>query len=108
MSLRPSDLLPTASCAGRSATRQNTGCTHERTAERTITIRSNEPASTLLLNITAIAGRRYLYRVVPNVAYVEPHEELVVKGIELDQGPAVGSPLTLYNVCFGPSSSHSW
>ncbi|KAG8937662.1 hypothetical protein FRC00_002880, partial [Tulasnella sp. 408] len=29
--------------------------------------------------MTAIAGRRYLYRVAPPVAYVEPGEELVVK-----------------------------
>ncbi|KAG9040617.1 hypothetical protein FS837_000408, partial [Tulasnella sp. UAMH 9824] len=55
------------------------GCTHERTAERTLTIRSNEPASTLLLNMTAMAGRRYLYRVAPNVAYIKPDEELVLK-----------------------------
>ncbi|KAG8907492.1 hypothetical protein FRC01_007667, partial [Tulasnella sp. 417] len=39
----------------------------------------NEKSSTLLLNFTALAGRRYLYRVVPNVAYIEPNEEVVVK-----------------------------
>ncbi|KIO22941.1 glycoside hydrolase family 79 protein [Tulasnella calospora MUT 4182] len=54
------------------------GCTHERTAKRSLTIKSNETISTLLLNITTISGRRYPYLVVPNVVYIKPNEELEI------------------------------
>ncbi|KAG8909221.1 hypothetical protein FRC01_007069, partial [Tulasnella sp. 417] len=55
------------------------GCTHKRIAERSLTIHNNETTSTLLLNITALSGRRYPYRVVPNVAYIRPKGDLEIK-----------------------------
>lgn len=49
-------------------------------AEQTISIRSSEKGLNLLLNLTAIAGRRFQYRVVPAVFYLRPNEEIVVNG----------------------------
>lgn len=56
------------------------GFTSTLTAELTISIRNTEKNSNLLLNLTAIAGRRFRYRVIPSVFYLKPDEEIVVNG----------------------------
>lgn len=66
------------------------GFTSTLTAELTISIRNTEKNSNLLLNLTAIAGRRFRYRVIPSVFYLKPDEEIVVnvmRGRIMNGGP---------------------
>ncbi|KIO20361.1 hypothetical protein M407DRAFT_29993 [Tulasnella calospora MUT 4182] len=50
-----------------------------RDAEQSITIKNDEETKTIVVKLTAIPGKNFLYRLAPDIGYLKPNEELVVK-----------------------------
>lgn len=54
--------------------------THTRVAEQSIVIKNTEESKSMMVKLTAMPGKNFLYRLTPDIGYLDPNEELVVKG----------------------------
>lgn len=53
---------------------------HTEVAEESIVIKNTEESKSIMFKLTAIPGKNFLYCITPDIGYLDPNEELMVKG----------------------------